>query len=155
MKDFTAEQLVILDESIFKLQTGWRCMAYGPIGQEVRWSQDVRRGATYSILPAYTDDGFLPCTGIKEGFYKSDEFYEWITTRLLLNCNKFPGPHSLSSWITSTFIWYIYSIVQVSEALTTFRIHALIKLLELTAASLNSYLLTRQIIVQSSSCFRC
>ena len=32
MHEITAEQLVFLDESIFKEQTGWRCMAYSPIG---------------------------------------------------------------------------------------------------------------------------
>ena len=32
MLDLTAEQLVFLDEALFKMQTGWRCMAYGPIG---------------------------------------------------------------------------------------------------------------------------
>ena len=30
--DVHAEQLVFLDESIFKQQTGWRCMAYAPRG---------------------------------------------------------------------------------------------------------------------------
>ena len=37
MLDVTAEQLVFLDESLFKAQTGWRCMAYSPIGSEARW----------------------------------------------------------------------------------------------------------------------
>ena len=37
MGQSTAEQLVFLDESIFKLQSGWRCMAYGPIWEPARW----------------------------------------------------------------------------------------------------------------------
>lgn len=32
MQDVTAEQLVFIDESIFKAQSAWRCMGYGPIG---------------------------------------------------------------------------------------------------------------------------
>lgn len=35
MLDLKAEQLVFVDESLFKLQTEWRCMAYGSIGQPV------------------------------------------------------------------------------------------------------------------------
>jgi hypothetical protein len=46
MLDVTAEQLVFLDESIFKQQTGWRLMAYGPIGQPARYSDDMTRGDT-------------------------------------------------------------------------------------------------------------
>ena len=65
---FTANQLVFVDESLFKQQTGWRCMAYAPIGDPARWQDDVRRGSTHSILPALTIDGYLPCTGVKEGF---------------------------------------------------------------------------------------
>lgn len=41
MLDGTAEQLVFLDESIFKQQTGWRLIAYGPIGQPARYSDDI------------------------------------------------------------------------------------------------------------------
>ena len=29
----------------------------------------MRKGDTWSILPAYTVDGYLPCTGIKQGYY--------------------------------------------------------------------------------------
>ena len=50
---------------------------------------------TWSILPAYTVDGYLPCTGIKEGYYNRDAFYEWLTTKFLPHCNPFPGPRSV------------------------------------------------------------
>ena len=33
MQDVVAEQLVFCDESIFKAQSAWRCMGYGPIGE--------------------------------------------------------------------------------------------------------------------------
>ena len=67
--NFNAEHLVCIDESLFKIQSCWRAMAYAPIGQDARWSDDLRRGDTYSILPAYTVEGYLPCTGIKKGYY--------------------------------------------------------------------------------------
>lgn len=54
MMDVRAVQLCFLDESIFKEQTGWRGMGYAPIGEPLRWSEDMRRGDTWSILAAYT-----------------------------------------------------------------------------------------------------
>lgn len=68
-----AEQLVFIDESLFKLQTMWRSMAYAPIGDPARYHGDMRRGDTYSILPAYTTAGYLPCTGIKKGYYSKED----------------------------------------------------------------------------------
>ena len=91
----TAEQLVFIDESIFKLQSRWRCFAYAPIGEPARWHDDMNRGKTWSILPAHTVDGYLPCTGIKEGFYNGDAFYEWIVNDLLPQCNPFPEHRSV------------------------------------------------------------
>jgi len=76
MLDVTAEQLIFCDESIFKAQLAWRCMSYGPIGEACRWNEDMRRGNTYSILPAYTVDGYLPCTDIKEGFFNGEDFFQ-------------------------------------------------------------------------------
>jgi transposase len=95
MINHTAEQLVFFDESLFKLATGWRCMAYGPIGTYIRWQQDIRRGDTYSVLPAYTVDGYLPCTGIKKGYYNGEELYQWVINGLLPYCNAYPGPRSV------------------------------------------------------------
>ena len=69
MLDVRAEQLVFLDESIFKEQNGWRCMGYGPIGNPLRWSEDMRRGNTWSFLAVYTVDGYLPCNSVREGFF--------------------------------------------------------------------------------------
>ena len=90
-----AEQLVFIDESLFKLQTMWRSMAYAPIGEAARYRGDMRRGDTYSILPAYTTEGYLPCTGVKKGYYDTDDIIEWIVTRLLPLCNEYPGERSV------------------------------------------------------------
>ena len=68
MRQYTADQLVFLDESIFKEQTGWRMHAYAPIGHEARYFADISRGATWSICAATTIDGWLPCTGVKAGY---------------------------------------------------------------------------------------
>ena len=95
MINFTAEQLVVIDESLFKAQTGWRCMAYGPIGDSVRWSEDLRRGQTFSVLPAYTTEGYLPCTVVREGYFDNEAFFNWINNDLLPHCNAYSASRSV------------------------------------------------------------
>ena len=90
-----AEQLVFIDESLFKLQTMWRSMAYAPIGDPARYRADMRRGDTYSILPAYTTAGYLPCIGIKQGYYKKEDLINWLLEELLPLCNEYPGERSI------------------------------------------------------------
>jgi hypothetical protein len=41
MRQFAAEDLVFLDESIFNEKTGWKYRAYGPIGQDIRYPANV------------------------------------------------------------------------------------------------------------------
>jgi transposase len=84
MRRYAADDLVFLDESIFNEKTGWRHYAYAPVGHEARYMQDIKRGDTYAILPAYTVKyGYLPCTGIKKGYFNNEEFIEWIQTHLI------------------------------------------------------------------------
>jgi len=70
-------------------------MAYSPIGQRARWSDNMRRGRTWSILPTYTVDGYLPCTSIREGFLNQDAFLDWVVNNLLPHYNPFPSPRSV------------------------------------------------------------
>lgn len=73
----------------------WRSIAYAPIGDPARYHGDMRRGDTYSILPAYTTEGYLPCTGIKKGYYSKDEILDWLINHLLLLCNEYPRERSI------------------------------------------------------------
>ena len=95
MLDLTAEQLVFLDEALFKMQTGWRCMAYDPIGQRVIREDDLRTGDTWSILPAYTTEGYLPCTSIRLDYFNGEAFYNSVVNELLPYCNPYPQPRSV------------------------------------------------------------
>ena len=61
------------DESIFSEKIGWRHHAYGPVGHPARYAQDIRRGKTWAILPAYTVDGYLSCAGVKEDYYSRED----------------------------------------------------------------------------------
>ena len=93
--DVYAEQLVFLDDLIFKQQIGWRYMAYAPIDQPARWCDNLTRGTTWSILPAYAIDGYLPCTAIREGYFNKEAFLAWVRDDLLPYCNPYPGPKSI------------------------------------------------------------
>lgn len=88
---FPADDLVFLDESIFNEKTGWRHMAYAPIGHEARYSASVRRGKTWSILAAMTLEGWLDCTGIKEGYYNRESLYSWLEESLLPTLDRVYG----------------------------------------------------------------
>ena len=78
MLSLPAEKLVFVDESSFNQTTGWRRRAYAPIGQAARYDADIRRGTSWSVLPALTSIGYLSCTGIKKGYYNTEEFLQWI-----------------------------------------------------------------------------
>src|SRR3954465_5645385 len=83
MRRYAAEDLVFLDESIFNEKTGWRHHAYAPVGHPARYMQSVKRGDTWAILPAYTIDGYLPCTGVKQGYFNREEFLDWLEHSLI------------------------------------------------------------------------
>ena len=72
----TAEQLVFIDKTLFNETTGWKYNAWAPIGEAARYQGPRTRGRTWSVLPAYTVNGYLPCTGIREGYYNADAFYQ-------------------------------------------------------------------------------
>jgi transposase len=80
---FSADDLVFLDESIFNEKTGWRTHGYGQAGRPVEHHTNIARGKTWSICAAMTLNGWLPCTGIKEGYWSTDDFLNWIQEQLL------------------------------------------------------------------------
>ena len=82
MRQYAAEDLVFLDESIFNEKTGWRYRAYGPIGTALRYPDDIERGCTWSICAATTIEGWLPCTGVKLGYFNTPMLLHWLRTAL-------------------------------------------------------------------------
>ena len=95
MHGLTAEQLIFVDETLFNASTGWRHRAWAPIRHPARYHADRSRGRSWSVLPTYTTDRYLPCTGIREGWYTGDTFLQWVSDELLPLCNPFPGPRSV------------------------------------------------------------
>lgn len=90
-----ASQCVFVDESAFNERTGWRHFAYSQVGQPGRYRGDTTRGRIWSVLPAYTSEGYLSCTLLKEGAIDGDEFYRWVVEDLLPCCNRYPQTKSV------------------------------------------------------------
>ncbi|KAK9237063.1 DDE superfamily endonuclease-domain-containing protein [Lipomyces kononenkoae] len=88
VRRFAADDLVFIDESIFNEKTGWRHHGYAPIGDEARYPADLRRGDTGSICAAMTLDGWLPCIGVKKGYYSAEGFILWLRQHLLPAVNQ-------------------------------------------------------------------
>ena len=74
---------------VFNEATGWRHYAYALVGQPGRYHASRQRGYSWSVLPAYTINGYPPCTGIKQGWFNADAFFRWVADELLLCCR--PG----------------------------------------------------------------
>uniref|UniRef100_A0A093X9Y0 Uncharacterized protein y4pE/y4sA n=1 Tax=Talaromyces marneffei PM1 TaxID=1077442 RepID=A0A093X9Y0_TALMA len=83
IQQFAAEDLIFLDESIFNEKTGWRQHAYSAVGEDAEIEDSINRGSTWSICAAMTLDGYLPCTGVKKGYFSAENFAEWLTDKLL------------------------------------------------------------------------
>ena len=90
MANFTADQLVFIDESSFNKTTGWRRHAWAAIGQPARYHEDPSRGESWSVLP-----GYLPCTGIRRGYFNAEAFFQWVTMELLPHLQPYPHPRSV------------------------------------------------------------
>lgn len=95
MADVRADQLICVDEASFHERSGWRRAVYAPVGNDGRYCLNATVGKTWSILPAYTSDGYLPCTGIREGQYSAEEFYQWVVNELLPHCQPYPASRSV------------------------------------------------------------
>lgn len=73
---------------MYSLRTDW------PASQQ-DGVMNLIKGATWSILPAYAIDGYLPCTAIREGYFNKEAFLAWVRDDLLPYCNPYPGPKSI------------------------------------------------------------
>ena len=116
MSQYTQEDLVFLDESIFNEKSGWWHKAYGPVGHESRYTQDIQRGSTWAILPAYTSThGYLPCTGIK-GYYNHEQFIQWIQSQLIPTLRHFYGDRPMVIVLDNVSIHTNDNVRQVLES---------------------------------------
>ena len=94
LAEFTAEQLMFLDESAANERTSDRKYVRGPIGVTPHLYESIQRTQRWSILPVYTVEGFLTWEIMQAGFDKAT-FNAFVRYQVLPYCNPYPGPRSV------------------------------------------------------------
>lgn len=91
-----AEQLVYVDETAINEATMNRRFGRAPTGQSPISIEPLRRSKRWTVLPAYTVDGYLPGTLIAHGqSVNAAEFADWLENTVLPQCRPFPGARSV------------------------------------------------------------
>ena len=94
LASYKADQLVFVDESAANERTGHRKYGWAPVGIRPHEYQLLERSKCWSILPAYTVDGFMTWK-IVHGSFTQELFEDFIEFTLLPICNPFPAPRSI------------------------------------------------------------
>jgi len=94
LANWRAYQLVFIDESGLNSKLGERSYGWGPRGQRVRAKVSGKKSGNYSLLPAFTVDGYIVCN-LYEGAINAERFEDFIEHDVLPHCTPFPGPRSV------------------------------------------------------------
>jgi hypothetical protein len=89
-----ADQVVAVDESAFNEHTGHRRYGWAPQRLPAEMKILLKRGEKWSLLPAYTIDGYLEPL-VFQGSITAEIFEDWMETRILPKCNPWPGKNSI------------------------------------------------------------
>lgn len=82
LNTYTAEQMVILDESSKDNRTMIRKYGRAVSGNDPLLTVSLDRGIRYSILPALTLDGYIAVRAV-EGSINGEEFFDFIVNDLV------------------------------------------------------------------------
>jgi len=93
MTEYTADQIVAVDESAANERTRDRKFGWSPQGVPCRVRLPGRRTERWSILPALTVDGWLDYE-LHQGSFDAERFEAFIE-RVLEHMNPFPQRHSV------------------------------------------------------------
>jgi len=94
LSQWTAEQLVFLDESAADERNKDRKFGWAPVGLPAAVSTLFRRSERWSVLPAYTVNGYLAWE-VRQGSYTAELFNAFVRDKVLPECSPFPGPCSV------------------------------------------------------------
>jgi len=87
LNTYTAEQMVILDESSKDNRTLIRKYGRALSGDDPVLSVSLDRGTRYSILPALTLDGYIAARAV-EGSINGEEFFDFIVNDLVCHSSQ-------------------------------------------------------------------
>jgi DDE superfamily endonuclease len=71
-----------------------RKYGWAPIGTQSLEIQPVKRSERWSMLPAYTIDGYIAWE-VRQASYTTVTFNEFIRNQVLPLCTPYPGPRSI------------------------------------------------------------
>ena len=94
MSMYMPNQLIFVDESAANECTSHRKYGWSPKGVRPHENIPFERSERWSVLPAYTVNGFLTWD-IEHGSFLQELFEDFIENKLLPFCNPFPGPRSV------------------------------------------------------------
>jgi hypothetical protein len=84
-----ANQLIFIDESAANERTSDRKYGWAPVGVTPFEYRSFQRSERWSLLPAYTVDGFITWD-IRQGSYTAELFHDFIENQVIPLCNPFP-----------------------------------------------------------------
>jgi hypothetical protein len=85
---------MFLDESAANSRTLDRKYGWAPIGVKAEIVELVKREKKWSILPLYTEEGFISWDMI-HGSYDTETFNEFVRTHVIPHTKPFPGKNSV------------------------------------------------------------
>ena len=88
---WNADQLIFIDESATNEHTSDRKYGWAPVGVTPHEARPFKRSERWSLLPAYTIDGFITWD-IRHGSYTAEAIKEFIENKVLPLCNLYPLP---------------------------------------------------------------
>jgi hypothetical protein len=80
--NYTAEQLIFIDESAKDERTLTRLYGYSPVNTRAKKNVVLIRGKCYTILPALSLEGFI-AVDIMEGSCNKERFQTFVLTQLV------------------------------------------------------------------------
>jgi len=95
IKTFRPDQLVYCDESAVSDRTLHRKFGFSPRGTPAVELKQLKRTERWSLLPAYTIDGYLEDPLIVKAAVDGVMFATWLLEAVLPQMNPFPQPRSV------------------------------------------------------------
>jgi len=94
LSSWHANQLVFVDKSAANLHTADRKFGWAAVKKQAVTKESFQKGKHYSILSAYTIDGYIAWE-VYEGGVNKEMFNTFIREKVLPLCGQFPEPRSV------------------------------------------------------------
>jgi len=92
---YRRNQFVFVDESACNEKTMDRKYGWAPINEPTKGISELKRSKRWSLLPAYTCQGYMPGWLIHQGAVNGPMFIEWIKNEVLTRMQPYPQPRSV------------------------------------------------------------